>query len=134
MAFLAWHERFEFDHADIDAQHKKLFELVNHFNEVIKMGMTEELGRILDDIIASTALHFAFEEALLKRIGFPKWTEHERMHCELIAQVRQLRTAMTEGGHISPKGIARYLADWLTSHILREDMEYKPYLNTPTVQ
>jgi hemerythrin len=35
---------------------------------------------------------------------------------------------MTEGGHISTKAIVRFLADWLTSHILREDLEYKPFL------
>ncbi len=35
---------------------------------------------------------------------------------------------MMVGGHVSPKAVVRFLADWLTSHILREDMEYKPFL------
>lgn len=128
MAFLSWHERFSLGNAEIDAQHKKLFELVNHFDDAIKEGRTEELGRILDDLLANTVLHFEFEETLLKQRGFPKRAEHERMHRELMAQIRDLRHVMAEGGHISTKAIVRFLADWLTSHILREDLEYKPYL------
>jgi hemerythrin-like metal-binding protein len=132
MAFLSWHERFSLGHAEIDAQHKKLFELVNRFDDVIKAGQSETLGPILGDLLVETTSHFEFEIALLKQIGFPKRVEHERMHRELIGQIRDLQSAMTEGGHISTKAIVRFLADWLTSHILREDLEYKPYLKAPS--
>jgi hemerythrin-like metal-binding protein len=128
MAFLSWHVRFSVGHAEIDAQHKKLFELVNHFDDVIKMGLPGELGRIMDDLISSTVEHFAFEETLIRKAGFPEAVDHEGMHRELIKQVRDMRANMKMGGHLSPKSIVRFLADWLTSHIMREDMEFKPYL------
>lgn len=128
MAFLSWHERYSVGHAELDAQHKKLFELVNHFDDVIKMGMSEELGLILGDIIHGTVDHFAFEEDLLRQVGFSKLAQHERMHAELLGQVKDMRERMKEGGHVSSKAIVRFLADWLTSHIMREDMDYKPYL------
>jgi len=129
MAFLSWHERFSVGHAEIDAQHKKLFELVNHFDDVIKMGMTDELGRIMDDLISCTADHFTFEEALMGKVGFPRTSDHVRMHAELIKQVQDMRAKMKVGGHVSNKSIVRFLADWLTSHVMREDLDYKPYLN-----
>lgn len=128
MAFLSWHERFSVGHPEVDLQHRKLFELVNHFDDVIKMGMTDELGRILDDLIACTVDHFAFEETLIKQAGFPKLAEHVRMHGELLLQVKDMRERMTLGGYVSSKAIVRFLADWLTSHIMREDMDYRPYL------
>jgi len=128
MAFLSWHERYRVGNPEIDLQHQKLFELVNHFDDVIQMGMADELGLILDDLIACTVEHFAFEEALILQAGFPKAIEHGRMHGELILQVKELREKMKTGGHVSPKSIVRFLADWLTSHIMREDMDYKPYL------
>jgi hemerythrin-like metal-binding protein len=129
MAFLSWHDRFIVGHAEIDAQHQKLFELVNLFDDVIKMGMSEELGRILDDLISATTGHFAFEEALLREIGFPKTLDHARMHAELLKQVQDMRAKMKAGGHVGAKAIVRFLADWLTSHLMREDMDYKPYLH-----
>lgn len=128
MAFLSWHERYRVGNAEIDLQHQKLFELVNHFDDVIQMGLADELGLILDDLIACTVEHFAFEEALILQVGFPKAVEHGRMHGELILQIKELREKMKLGGHVSPKSIVRFLADWLTSHIMREDMDYKAYL------
>jgi len=128
MAFLSWHDRYGVGDAEIDAQHKKLFELVNHFDDVIKMDMTEELGRIVDDLILLTLTHFSYEESLMSRIGFPKVVEHARMHRDLAKQLQDMRSKMRVGGHVSSKAIARFLADWLTSHILREDLEYRSHL------
>lgn len=130
MAFLSWHPRFVLGHEDIDAQHRKLFELVNHFDDVIELEMPEELGRIVDDLVAFTLVHFRCEEELMKRIGFPRSSDHGQMHEVLIRQLRELRAAMKVGGHAGAKSIVRFLADWLTNHIVREDMEYKPYLGT----
>ncbi|GLH72634.1 hypothetical protein GETHLI_11360 [Geothrix limicola] len=132
MAFLSWHERFSLDDAEIDGQHRILFELVNGFDDAIQMGMPEELSRILDDLIAFTVEHFAYEEARLKAAGFPGAAEHEQLHRDLLLQVRDLRSRMKVGGHVSAKSIVRFLADWLTSHIMREDMAFKPYLNPGT--
>lgn len=128
MAFLPWHERYSVGHAELDGQHKKLFELVNHFDDVIQMGLVDELGRIVDDLIVDVAAHFKHEEQLLQQAGFPKLPEHKNMHADLIKQIQEVRNKMKEGGHVSMKSVVRFLADWLTNHILREDMEFKPYL------
>jgi hemerythrin len=128
MAFLSWHDRYLLGHAEIDAQHRKLFELVNHFDDVIQMDMADELGRIVDDLVAGAVAHFKFEEAVLEQIGFPDRSGHSKMHEELIGQLRQTRAKMKAGGHVSAKSVARFLVDWLTYHILREDMEFKAYL------
>jgi hemerythrin-like metal-binding protein len=128
MAFLFWHDRYRLGNAEIDAQHRKLFELVNHFDDVIKMGMAEELGRVLDDLITLTVAHFEFEENLFESLGFPQASSHKKVHEDLIKQAKDMRTKMKRGGHVSSVAIARFLADWLTNHIIREDMEYKPYL------
>lgn len=128
MAFLSWHARYTLGNAEIDTQHRKLFELVNHFDEVIKMGMTEELSRILDDILTYTLGHFRFEEELMAKVGFPQLSSHQKVHIELIRQAQDMQAKMKRGGHVSARAVARFLSDWLTNHIIREDMEYRPYL------
>ena len=125
---LSWHDRYLLGHAELDAQHRKLFEVVNHFDDVIEMDMPAELGRIVDDLIAGATEHFRFEEAVMERSGFPDRPGHCRMHKELMGQLQQMRDKMKAGGHLSSKSVARFLVDWLTNHILREDMEFKPYL------
>jgi hemerythrin len=128
MAFLSWHERYRIGHAEIDTQHRMLFEIVNHFDDVIQMGMTDELGRIMDDLGSCAREHFRFEEDLMKQIGFPQFSDHVRVHEELIRQLQLMRTEMKAGGHVGTKSVVRFLADWLTNHIIREDIAYKPYL------
>ena len=128
MAFLSWHERFFLDHPEVDAQHKMLFEIVNHFADVIRMGMDDELGRIMDDLLVCVTEHFEYEERLMNQISFPEVADHTRTHEELIGQLRQMQTRMRTGGHVSSKSVARFLADWLSNHILREDLAYKGYL------
>ena len=130
MAFLSWHARFSVGHPEIDQQHQRLFELVNHFDDVLKMGLQEELPLIVDDLRALSEVHFRFEEELIQRSGFPQVAEHRKMHDELLDQVRMMRASLAVGGHVSHKAVVRFLADWLQNHILREDMEYKPYLIT----
>lgn len=128
MAFLSWHERYRLGHGEIDQQHLQLFERVNHFDDLIQMGLDHELGPVLDDIIGLTKAHFAFEENLLRQVGFPRIDGHEAIHQELLHQVRAMRARLRSGGHGSYKAVVRFLADWLTNHILREDLEYRPYL------
>jgi len=128
MAILSWHDRYCLGHAELDAQHRKLFELVNHFDDVIQMDMPAELVRIVDDLIASTIEHFRFEEGVMEQVGFPDRSAHSKMHEDLIGQLRQMRAKLKSGGHVSTKSVAMSLVDWLTYHILREDMEFKAYL------
>lgn len=130
MAFLPWHDRYRVGHPAVDQQHRKLFELVNHFDDVIKMGMEGELRLILDDLIASTEAHFAFEEALLEQMRFPGAAAHQKIHGELLHQVAAMQARLTSGGHGSMKSVVRFLADWLTNHVLREDLDYVPYLKS----
>ncbi|MDR3684274.1 MAG: bacteriohemerythrin, partial [Geothrix sp.] len=120
MAFLSWHDRYRLGHAEIDAQHQRLFDVVNHFDDVIEMNMPAELGRILEDLLASATEHFRSEEAVMAQIGFPGRSGHCKMHEELLGQLRQMQARMKAGGDVSSKSVARFLVDWLTYHILRE--------------
>ncbi len=129
MAFLSWHARFSVGHPEIDQQHQRLFELVNHFDDVLKMGLQEELPLIVDDLLALSEAHFRFEERVIEASGFPRAVEHRRLHGELLDQVRTMRASLAVGGHLSHKALVRFLADWLTAHILREDMEYRSFLS-----
>ena len=128
MAFLSWHDRYLLGHAELDAQHRKLFELVNHFEDVVQMDMSAELGRIMEDLIRCAIEHFKFEETLMEQFGFPGLPEHRKMHEDLIQQIRHMAERTKAGGHLSSKSVIRFLVDWLTNHVIREDMELKPYL------
>jgi hemerythrin-like metal-binding protein len=128
MAYLSWHDRYLVGNADIDAQHRKLFELVNRFDDVVKMGLTEEAWRVVEELISTTAAHFRFEEDLMETAGFPDLAEHRLVHQELMKQIRDLQARMRTGGHVGTKSVVRFLVDWLTNHHLREDLAFKPYL------
>ncbi|MBL8742671.1 MAG: hemerythrin family protein [Myxococcales bacterium] len=115
---------------DIDEQHKQLFSLLDELSR----ANTEEReatvrGEIVADLIDYTKIHFAFEETLLARHGYPDLGSHHDAHTKLAGQV-ETYAAAAEGG-TAPLGAELYffLRTWLNGHIRGSDRRYGPFLN-----
>lgn len=128
MAFIDWNDRFSVGHAEIDKQHKKLFKLVNNVADLVKMGITPELKKIIADLTSYTLEHFRFEEKVMRDSGYKDLASHIKKHEDLVKEVSALQLKLKAGERVSMMSVTRFLADWLTNHIMKEDMEYKPFL------
>lgn len=88
---LEWHNDFSVDHDAMDAQHQKLFDIINTFYDAVDAGASfKKLQTIFTQVLDFTAYHFAEEEALLARQGFPKLGEHKIIHQALVQRVQEL--------------------------------------------
>jgi hemerythrin len=124
MPIAIWTPALETGHPTVDAQHKKLFEMVNDLHRgIVKDQGKEIMGPILNRLAAYTIEHFGTEEDLMRSTKYPNLERHKSKHVGLTSQVRELVSKYNEGELTLPSTLSKFLTDWLITHIRQEDME-----------
>ena len=133
MTMLVWKNKLSVGNAAIDSEHKNLMELVNEIELKIKAGDASGLPHELEHLRHWLCVHFANEENIARAIGFPL-AQNMREHEYLLKEFQKMENELLgENGLGSGKPAKRYshfLSDWLTDHILKEDLLMKPMLRT----
>jgi hemerythrin len=115
----------------VDEQHREIFKRVNRLSEACSEGKGKEevlnLLMFLGDYVKE---HFAAEERLQLRHGYPGYAQHKSQHTRFIADISRLATAFkTEGATLSLVIMTnKTLTAWLVQHISRTDMELAEFL------
>jgi hemerythrin len=123
-----WSEEFETGIEAIDAQHKQLFEAINHLGDCFRTGQSEAAARkSLAFLHEYTLEHFDTEEEFMRVVGYPTLTSHRIEHSVLLTKVQNLILKMDEGFLISAD-VATFAADWLAHHINESDMGYVKFV------
>jgi hemerythrin-like metal-binding protein len=129
MTFFEWQDSYSVGVQSLDAQHKELIKLINQLDEIERHG--GNLTGVLNRLDWYVNYHFSFEESLMKGAGYGLLDEHTAKHREFEAWLRSCRIAVRAGsGEARDLGkiINDYLKDWLKTHILVVDMDYKVVL------
>ncbi|MBF0170986.1 MAG: hemerythrin family protein [Nitrospinae bacterium] len=130
-ALIYWSEKYMLHIPPIDRQHKVLVDLINRVFTAMKRGAgLEELKATLDELIAYTRRHFADEERLLERYGFPALQYHRSMHRKLEDDISLMYGDLdARGKTLVALKLMRFLKQWLVEHILVEDMQYANHIH-----
>ena len=72
--------------------------------------------------------HFTSELELLKKINYPKYSDHKSKHDILIKQIFAAAEEFNTGEKFVPNHFVRTLKDWVFSHIAVEDRIYADYV------
>ncbi len=117
---IEWQEYLAVGVEEIDLQHKLLIDKYNAFFTAYHEGrVDEEVTRLFGFLEEYVATHFAAEETLQKRIGFPDFLKHRQQHLELTRKVAELKERLgTEGPDpdlIASAGLL--MTGWLIEHI-----------------
>ena len=121
---IEWNEYLSVGVAEIDNQHKQLFDKFNAFLAACDADKgSEEVSRLFWFLDAYIATHFADEENLQKRIGFPDYPKHREQHQEFTRKLAELKERLqTEGPSRSLVSTATLtMTGWLIEHINRMD-------------
>jgi hemerythrin len=115
-----WQEYLSVGVEEIDNQHKMLFDRYNAFFAAYYEGRGhEEVIRLFGFLEEYVATHFADEESLQQRIGFPDYQRHRKQHLELAGKVAELRERLGNGepapNIITSAGLL--MTGWLIEHI-----------------
>ena len=112
-----WREGFKVNIAQIDAEHKHLFELVKRLNLVT---VHQTINELLDYVVA----HFSNEQALMEQCEYPGFEAHLKLHEQFGASVADFLGAGDEWSEERIQELRRFLNKWLIGHIMTHDLRF----------
>jgi hemerythrin len=136
MAVMTWNDAMSVGVKVLDNDHKKLIGLLNELHEGILGGRrAEALGRVLDELVKYTKVHFSREEEFFARSGYAAAVEHKKEHDDLIKKALDLQTRYKDGttSMLSLETMS-VLKNWLSHHIQSVDKSYGPFLNSKGIR
>jgi hemerythrin len=125
MQVFPWSPSFETNVGEVDAQHRRLVELINGLGALLVEGgevPPPVLARTIEDLRAYACYHFDEEERLMEQAGVdPRYQEGHRREHQLFREyvAAAIGSGATGGGEATP--LLTYLVHWLTYHILGAD-------------
>ena len=124
MPILLWKDEFSVGVPAFDNDHRQLLDIINTLHdEAVSGAPADQLGATCDRLIAHTVAHFANEEARFE--GYPRATEHRRMHDKLKERVIAFRQAIGASNAVDG---TRLITDWLAHHITGEDKSFGAWI------
>lgn len=123
-----WDVTMETGDALVDRQHRRIHALVA---DVEAAGdEPSEIRRILDHLMEHVDTHFATEEALMERIGFPEAERaaHVSEHRTLTEQARRAVLDFRTGELSSIGPVVEFLRGWLADHVHEHDKDFVEFV------
>lgn len=125
---IKWNDSMSVGNADLDLDHQRLIEIINRLWVADSMGNRQIIEFVLDDLVNYTEYHFAREEQLIEKAGFPDSERHSISHRGICRRLEEIRWEYFEGvRHELGSGLLEFLMAWLNKHILEEDMQYSSH-------
>lgn len=126
---IEWKDRYSVGIIEIDAQHKKLFQLYNNLIEAMHQGVgIKELGKALDELLEYSVWHFMTEENYMEKYKYPELENHKKIHNEFREKFYKIHKDFHEGKPVITQEVVEYLRDWIKNHVLYTDQKYAPFL------
>ena len=125
-----WKESYSVKVEAMDAQHKKLFDLVNELHRAMGTGHGKDIaGDVLKRLVDYTVNHFSAEEKLMEKHNYPGLTAHRAEHKALTEKVIAIKKEFEAGAtNVTPQ-LLTFLQQWLKNHIQTVDQRYSDFLN-----
>ena len=129
MALMKWESKYSVGVATIDGQHKGLFDILNELHAAMMQGKAQNVtGPLLTKLLEYTQSHFKAEEALMSAAHYPALAQHRQVHLGLTGQVQEFMARNQKGDSTVSLQLLTFLREWLSTHILNEDLKYAPAL------
>jgi len=125
MSYLHWSSDLDTGIESIDKQHQRILDYVNELNSANSAGDTAVTNRVLNELVDYTITHFAFEEELQEKAGYPFLKAHKRVHEIFAKRVAEFQKRAAAGENVAPE-VLSMLKIWLVNHIKGDDADYAP--------
>jgi len=134
LKMIEWEDAYAVDWGVIDNDHKTLFKLINKFNRnVPHFRSPEEMVPYIESLRKYTQSHFKREEMLQEKVGYSFHEDHKGEHAALIEKLDGLAAVAMRANDDTitdaAMDLGSFLADWLTTHVIENDLPMHPYLD-----
>ena len=111
-----------------DEQHKRLIDILNQLREAHAQGRGKQtLAQAIERLHAYASSHFASEEQLMTRHGYPDLESHHREHMDFAAKMEDFEERLESPGVNLSGEVIEFLEDWLATHIKTSDKSYASF-------
>ncbi|HEY0837804.1 MAG TPA: hemerythrin family protein [Azospirillum sp.] len=125
---IIWSPRLELGIERIDAQHQRLVRLHNDLVLGLSHGVPLDTAtRIIGELRGYAALHFAEEEELIERCGYPLAVAHHHQHHGFATSLRNMALHIHDTGFAAQIGV--FMGNWIEGHIARSDADIARYIH-----
>ena len=103
--------------AEIDDEHKEIFEAISQIQEALTShSPVLEIHKLAERLMSCLVEHFAHEERLMRaaRYGSMRW--HQRSHRAARTRVGQFVARLQQGDTTAGRELVEYLTYWLPDH------------------
>ncbi len=129
-----WRDEFSVNVKSLDEQHKKLLEIGASVYELALLDdgfdHYDEIVAILSELRDYTIYHFETEEKLLKENNCDQLESQQIEHMFFIKKLGKIEVKDFDSQQSEAKTeILSFIANWVSDHIYKSDMNYKDCLN-----
>jgi len=121
---IEWTKEFEICEI-IDAQHKKLFDIINNFFNEYLYAEKNSVQKAIEELEKYTHFHFETEEKLFKKYEYQLTNNHIKEHRDFEKEIKSFAKRYKKKDSSLSNNIIVFLKEWLVNHILITDMKFK---------
>ncbi|MCK9200981.1 MAG: hemerythrin domain-containing protein [Gallionella sp.] len=126
-----WTKMMSVGNAFLDADHKRLLEMIEDVERAMRAQDTAVFSRTLKIFEDTVRIHFRNEELIAKTIDHP-FEQHIEEHQYVLNELQQMEAELIDmHGRWSESASTHYfifLSNWASEHIRDDDMLMKPAL------
>jgi len=127
---------FEIDVDIIDADHRRMVDMINEICQAIDGGKAERCQAQVPEFVKLAKQHFKREEALLAKHDYPETDKHRQYHASLD---EKMDTMLALAGKVvdSPpaqEALRKELIFFMMDDVINEDMDFKAFLVNATTE
>lgn len=126
---LFWRKKYESGNAELDQQHKTLFDATNRILAALLDNHPDaEIAAMIGTLLTDIQAHFRFEEELIEAAGYPLAKHHGERHAELLEHASDM-LAKYKDDRLGLMEVFNFLAyETIARHLLVEDSQFYPTL------
>ncbi|RMG02733.1 MAG: hemerythrin [Planctomycetota bacterium] len=123
---VTWTKQMATGVPEIDEEHRRLIDQLNHFLDALHNGTSEKvLGELVDFLSEYSVEHFRHEEMMMEQYDCPARVENRRQHVEFQDRLVEVRSRLEREGPTEELAhhIKLAIFNWLVEHIKTVDAQ-----------
>jgi hemerythrin len=130
--YFKWKDEFSTGIETIDKQHRHLLEIGARIYDLADandgVDHYDEIMAVLSELKDYTVYHFGYEEKLMDQYGYEHYETHKFQHFFVIKKIDRFENEDIDNKQKETiLDLVQFIFDWITNHILKEDMAYKDF-------
>jgi len=124
-------ETFMLESQTLDQDHQVLVEMVNEITEMLDSGETIDCKVKALEFIKFTKAHFAREEQLLNKVGYPYVAKHQKHHRELYAKMDHMLefAGLVSVNEMARESLKTELVFFVMDDVITTDLDFKNFIS-----